>query len=197
MKPEGSSPCSQDIWVVRILSYMNPNRTLIFFVLKIHFNIVLPSTSGSSKPHQTFRLNLCEYLPSLLYLLFRVTGYIMFWDVTPCSLIGDYRLSEEPTVSQCRRGRETRNVSDFLPKYKASYPERYALYSASVSAYFATCSFPWPKTALRVRTHTTLNTATPEKVSSLVTARSDRNGVCSQPFSATGFLSQVTAVSAQ
>jgi hypothetical protein len=44
MEPEGLLPCSQEPATILILSQMNPIHTFHPYFLKIHFNIILPST---------------------------------------------------------------------------------------------------------------------------------------------------------
>ena len=110
MEHEGSLPHSQ---VPATCSYPEPVRTSPYptsYFLKIHLNIIFPSTPGSPKWHLSFRFphqnsvhasplpHTCYMLrPSHSFLFYHpnniewMTGSKWCLDVTPCALVEIYR----------------------------------------------------------------------------------------------------------
>ena len=70
MEPEGSLPHSQVPATSPYLSQFDPVHNPTFHYLKIHFNIILPSTPGS--PKWSFSLNLFVYTNFIFILKYQI-----------------------------------------------------------------------------------------------------------------------------
>ena len=92
MEPEGSLPHSQVPPPVRILIQIDKIHALTFHFLKIHLNIILPSTPGSSKwslslrfPHQNPLYT--SYLPHTCHM----PAQLILFDLITRTTVGENR----------------------------------------------------------------------------------------------------------
>jgi len=93
LEPEGSSPYSQVPASCPILSQLHPVPTTPSYILKIHFNIILPSTYGSPQwslslrfPHQN------PVHPSSLPHKRHMPHHLILLDFTTLTILGkEYR----------------------------------------------------------------------------------------------------------